>query len=50
MELMVTAPDPKPKKNRELKTEILPIGLPTSTPTPKPSTVSEVAKPLPPLG
>lgn len=24
------APDPKPKKNRELKTAILPIGVPTN--------------------
>lgn len=26
----MTAPEPKPKKNRELKTEILPVGVPTT--------------------
>jgi hypothetical protein len=28
------APEPKPKKNRELKTEILPVGVPTGGNTP----------------
>jgi tRNA-specific adenosine deaminase 2 len=29
-----TAPEPKPKKNRELKTEILPVGVPSGGNTP----------------
>lgn len=42
----VTAPDPKPKKNRELKTEILPITTPNVT-TPNGSTpVMEKPNPL----
>jgi hypothetical protein len=28
------APEPKPKKNRELKTEILPVGVPSGGQTP----------------
>lgn len=28
------APEPKPKKNRELKTEILPVGVPSGGNTP----------------
>lgn len=42
------APEPKPKKNRELKTEILPVGVPTGGNTPA-NTISPAAG-LPSVG
>ncbi|KAM0689132.1 hypothetical protein Q7P36_011209 [Cladosporium allicinum] len=42
------APEPKPKKNRELKTEILPVGVPTGGNTPA-NTISPAAA-LPSVG
>lgn len=46
--IVFAAPEPKPKKNRELKTEILPVGVPTGGNTPA-NTISPAAA-LPSVG